>query len=554
MSLRTKILMRTGISIFSLLLLSGALTTLEFRNYGIKSAEKNAEIVAEIVKDGLTSHMLTGTISMRDYFLNQVRDTNRIKEIRVIRGEKVNQQFGKGTVNEEPIDEIDRLTLETGKKHTFLEESIDKAVFRITIPYIATSKGKPNCLTCHTNAKEGDVLGAITIKTDLNDIRMASIDTLKSVGIASMVLFVLVSLYMSVFLGKYISIFEKLRKSMKRAIEGDFSVKVETKLDDEAGDTAREFNRFLQELHENFNEIKTVMEKLSSGDLTGRIKKKMDGEFGVLSNNINKSISSLEKLFFKMKQNLTEIFREITAVSAELMNIMENIDKQNKNTHDINDSLDLLAKKVSSLNKSINKVQYISGEVKDSIDAEDVYMKRISTSVENLKEKGEKINNAVKQIISISDQTNLLALNASIEAARAGEYGKGFVVVADEIRKLAETTTEFAKNIQDTVRDIIDVVHETEKTVNKANEGYSRVIVLYEELKEFLDEVVEDLNAQTKALSKITENMSKIADISESNTQKNKEIVERMGEVLSIAKSVEKETNRFKLSEKEEGL
>jgi len=296
------------------------------------------------------------------------------------------------------------------------------------------------------------------------------------------------------------------------------------------------------------------MEKLSSGDLTGRIKKKMDGEFGVLSNNINKSISSLEKLFFKMKQNLTEIFGEITTVSTELMNIMENIDKQNKNTHDINDSLDLLAKKVSSLNKSINKVQYISGEVKDSIDAEDVYMKRISTSVENLKEKGEKINNAVKQIISISDQTNLLALNASIEAARAGEYGKGFVVVADEIRKLAETTTEFAKNIQDTVRDIIDVVHETEKTVNKANEGYSRVIVLYEELKEFLDEVVEDLNVQTKALSKITENMSKIADISESNTQKNKEIVERMGEVLSIAKSVEKETNRFKLSEKEEGL
>jgi methyl-accepting chemotaxis protein len=546
MSLRKKILLRLGISIFSLLLIVGIFTALEFRGYGIKSAEKEAKVIAELVKSGLTAHMITGTMNMRDYFLKQIEDIKEIENLRIVRGDKVNKQFGKGRFIEEPQDEIDIKTLETGKTQKVVKEFGDKVLFRITIPYIATTKGNPNCLTCHTNAKEGDVLGAITIETDISDTKQAAIFTLKEIGIVSFLLFIAVGAYMSVFLGKYISLFEKLKESMNKALKGDFSAQIDTKLNDEAGDTAKEFNAFLRELKENFNEIKKVMDALGSGNLSKRIEKKMEGEFEKLKESINTSISSLDHLFLKMKKDFNMVSQDIEEISKELENIVNNIKEQNTSIHQINGSLESLADRISSLNQNVNKAQYIGIEVKENIDEEWKQMNLIKESINTLKEASQKIEYMVSQIISISDQTNLLALNASIEAAKAGEHGTGFTVVAEEIRKLAENTAEFAKNIQGMVKEIMKIISNTEKTTDKAHKGYEKVSNLYSELKTFLDTIVKDLNEQTKSLKQITKNMEKIAEISQNNTQKNKEIVNKALKIAKLTQDVQEKVNMFK--------
>ncbi len=546
MSLRKKILLRLGISIFSLLFIAGIFTALAFRDYGIKSAEKEARVIAKLVKSGLTAHMITGTMNMRDYFLKQIEDIKGIESLRIVRGEKVNQQFGKGKFIEEPQDEIDIKTLQTGKPHEVIKEFDDRVLFRITIPYIATKKGNPNCLACHTNAKEGDVLGAITIETDISDTKKTAIATLTEIGIVSFILFVAVGTYMSLFLGKYISLFEKLKKGMKKALKGDFSTHIDTKLNDEAGDTAKEFNAFLQELKENFGEIKKVMDALGSGDLSKRIDKKMEGEFENLKISINKSLDSLDHLFLKIKTDFNLVSENIEEISRELENIMNNIKEQNTSTHQINGSLEALADRISSLNQNINKAQYIGIEVKDNIDEEWKQMNSIKESIQTLKDASQKIEYMVSQIISISDQTNLLALNASIEAAKAGEHGTGFTVVAEEIRKLAENTAEFAKNIQEMVKDIMKIIASTEKTTEKAHKGYEKVSNLYDELKTFLDTIVKDLNEQTKSLKQVTQNMEKIAEISQHNTQKNKEIVSKALDIAKLTQDVHEKVNMFK--------
>ncbi len=547
MSLRKKILIRIAVSILSLIIIAGIFTVFKFREYGIKSAEKETKIIAELVKNGLTAHMITGTMSMRDYFLDGIRNLKGVENLHIIRGEKVDQLFGKGKKGETALDEIDREVLKTGKTAKKIIESWDKVLFRITIPYIATSKGKLNCLSCHTNAREGDVLGAITIEKDITETREAALSTLKNIAFISLLLFLVIGAYMSAFLGKYISIFEKLREEMKNALKGDFSTKIDTNLKDEAGDTAKEFNLFMEELKENFGEIKRVMDSLGSGDLTDRIQKKMDGEFEKLRNSINSGITSLSSLFSKIKKDFAEVSKHIDDISKEIENITDNINSQNKNIHEINGDLEILAQKITSLNNIVNKAQYIGVEVKENIKTEWENINSIKSSIQTLKDASQKIGHIVNQIIAISDRTNLLALNASIEAAKAGEHGIGFTVVAEEIRKLAETTADFAKDIQETVKGVIKTIDKTEENVLTTYDGYTKMSNLYDELKSFLDRIVKELEEQTSSLKKISANMDEIADISQKNTEKNKEILEKAKRINKLTENTVEKVDMFKI-------
>ncbi len=153
-----KILTITSIMLLIFSILVVGIFSINFKNFTQEQEMQKAQTVAMLVKDGLTAHMVSGTMDQRDLFLDNVKESSGALKIWLFRSQKVIDQYGKGSENEIALDEIDKKVIKTTKTQHVIKDAIRKSTLRVTIPYIATNNQKPNCLSCHTNAKVGDVL------------------------------------------------------------------------------------------------------------------------------------------------------------------------------------------------------------------------------------------------------------------------------------------------------------------------------------------------------------------------------------------------------------
>jgi len=233
---------------------------INFRSYSLKNTREKSQLVAQIVRDGLTAHMITGTMDKRSFFLRSIAQTEEIKNLWIVRSEKVEKQFGKGLLSENPKDAIDKEVLRKGEPVKKLFENSENAIFRITIPYIASAYSDPNCLTCH-NVNEGDVLGAISLEFDISNIRHEGIITLLKIGAITLIFIILALIAVKILTKPYLDFFEMLQNSLKHARNGDFSLKVHTRIKATDVQAVAELHNLLIEKFQNT--VGTIEHKLA---------------------------------------------------------------------------------------------------------------------------------------------------------------------------------------------------------------------------------------------------------------------------------------------------
>ncbi|MFP4161189.1 MAG: diguanylate cyclase [Ectothiorhodospira sp.] len=205
--------------------------------------------------------MLNGTIDRRDSFLERVADVHSLEDVRVVRGPLVIQQYGEGLPLETRVDRIDQRVLVSGKSYFGVTGGLLGSEFRATIPYVAEEKGDVNCMACHV-APEGAALGAVTLT--------ASMDHMKALGIATALLLVLIvgifaalSMY---FLGRLlrplVETTAEIQEAASQAAEGDFSLRVKRRGNDEIGLIATDFNHMSRSITTRLTEIRNHVAQL----------------------------------------------------------------------------------------------------------------------------------------------------------------------------------------------------------------------------------------------------------------------------------------------------
>jgi len=254
MTLNTKITIFSAVLAGTLVIVLTLISLYSFRLYSISSATEQVRTAAEILRVQLTEAMIHGVIDKREGFIGRLKEVEGFKTARVVRSKVLAQQFPDSGRNELEPDHLESQVFETGQPVYQLINEGGDTLFRGTIPYVASSLGIPNCLNCH-QAKEGDVLGAVSITLSIDHLKRKALMTVA--GITAAVLFVaLLSWY---FLRRMISPISLAANDVEQAVhlalDGNFKSTVKQRTDDEIGHIARDMNRLLGFLDQGLGRI-----------------------------------------------------------------------------------------------------------------------------------------------------------------------------------------------------------------------------------------------------------------------------------------------------------
>ncbi|HPZ04570.1 MAG TPA: methyl-accepting chemotaxis protein [Clostridiales bacterium] len=287
-----------------------------------------------------------------------------------------------------------------------------------------------------------------------------------------------------------------------------------------------------------------LLDKASRGDLTGRVSDRRRDEIGELGEKVNIVLDGQQKMIEqvkatstnigKLKNSLAELFthsRENTGkVSSGFRSIMQSLmaairaPGTDSTAATADDTAEVLAVTTGkAVEEGMKAIELAASGERSVQEAEEVIrnvtdtVKQIADSINELEESSDKIGNITDTITEIASKTNLLALNAAIEAARAGQQGKGFTVLAEEIRKLSERSNDAAKGIRQLISEIQeriqyavvrigDGVAGVDVGVGKINHARSSIL----EITDVISQVVETLRSTANSISSRHENTAEL--------------------------------------------
>lgn len=347
---------------------------------------------------------------------------------------------------------------------------------------------------------------------------------LYSTLIISAILIIIMLILMRNLMTRKINPLNKIIDTMKKMGEGDLSTSIQVNSKDELGYMASILNNTLDEIRGILSNIKTT---------SNTIEDKVEI--------INSSINTTSKNSNNIRESIDEISAGIMNTTKDMHVSFEKVTALANNIESIKETSLILgegAKQADSLNSNVITVlNELKQENVKSLDMS----QETAENMEILINKSNTIVNIINTIEDISGQINLLALNASIESARAGEQGKGFAIVSQEIKNLAEQTEHATKQIGNLINELINAVNHSVDSVKKFTETSQGQSETIEVTQNTLKKVIDFMKDIPKYIDK---NIEKIDDAYE----KKDSVIATMNSVLSVIEQISAEIEEISSS------
>ncbi len=316
-------------------------------------------------------------------------------------------------------------------------------------------------------------------------------------------------------------------------------------------------------LHRTTDRLMAAMDQVAGGDFSVRLEPERDDELGRLYEVFNSTAAKIEKMLESLSHTVNESTAVSTQITANIDELARSTDAQSAQTLEIAGAMEEMSSTIaentkhtsiaaSCAKKSGEKAHEGGAVISKTINAMNSInevVRKSATTVQELGRRSDQIGEIVQVIDAIADQTNLLALNAAIEAARAGEQGRGFAVVADEVRKLAERTTKATKEIADTINQIQQETEEAVRSMEKATREVESGKELVDSAGDSLHEIIENTDAVIDIITQVataSEEQAQTSDeISRNINAISQQTSEQIQRTRDIHNSAEKLTTLF---------
>lgn len=576
--------------------------------------EAGSESTAKVIAGDVERTMLEGRADITRQLVRDLKGTGGVEEISLVNHEG-RSAFEKGM----PPSESDVMKKIAHTKSAFLRRDVKK------LTYYKPLENKEKCRTCHANDPE--ILGAVKISFSIEKEYSDAMKLIAIVMLATILACFCFSIVLWAMIRKMvITPIKSLENAAMKLSEGDMSFDVKLGGKDEIGRFSRAIHDSLLSFSSILRRIKDVSRRVSrvSEDVGSESRKIGEGtalETEAVSN-ISASIEEINAVVAEIADSTDGLAASAEETAASMEQMVTSIAQINSSTQDLSAAVDSTSASIEQMSATIREVAENSGQLAAAAEETLTSIMEISASIKEVEQRAkesatlsdkvkndavslgmvsiektidgmsnirasvektadyiaklggrsEEIGQILNVIDEITDQTTMLALNAAILAAQAGEHGKGFSVVADEIKKLAErtavSTQEIAlliQSVQQEVGGAVDAMHEGLKSVetgfkvtNEAADALRKIVESSRKSSDMAAAIEHSTTEQAKAAKLVADAMEKVLDmvgqIAKATTEQSRGIQLIMGatsKISDVAGHVRTATNEQSLNSKQ---